>query len=117
MTQHAADEDIIKAMILEELPRRAKGIAQSMGPAPGTERVTGQEELDMWNERDPSVDIMAVYQEALMQGMNDLDAQSAATVKAYPNRGPMLLNAAADDDGRIKYAHRMKRASEGGSYG
>lgn len=113
-TKRRADEDIVSDMINAKLDVMSDRIAGMMGPAPGTENVTGKHEIELWDERDPAVDIMAEYQKALTQGMDDLSAQSAATVKAYPNRGPMLLAAGADDESRVKYARRMRRLSEQG---
>ena len=114
MPKAQADEDIIAGMIETELEKRAQAVAGAMGPPPGQENVTGQKELAMWNQRDPNVDIMAAYQQARAQGMDDLDARSAATVKAYPHRGRMLLAAGTTPDERIAYARRMRRLSEKG---
>ena len=114
-TGRQPDEDLLKGMITSEISTRAKHVAALLGPAPGTKDVTGQDEIDLWNERAPDVDIMAEYQNYRMQGMEDLDAKSAATVKAFVNRGAMVLHSAADDEGRIAYAKRMRRLSEKGA--
>lgn len=99
-------------MIVDELDVRAKRIAAMMGPAPGTERVTGKQEIELWDERDPNVDVLMEHQNFMAQGYSPEDAQAAATVKAYPNRGVMVLNAGATDEERVKYAQKMKRLSE-----
>lgn len=113
ITKSKADEDVISDMISTKLEYLSDGIASGMGPAPGTEKVSGKAEIDLWNERDETVDVWAEYQRALAEGAkNDLDAMSIATVKAYTNRGIMVLNSSHDDGERKKYAARMKRLSE-----
>lgn len=111
-TKNRADEDVISDMINQKLDVDSDRIAALMGPSPGTENVSGKQELDLWNERDDTVDIWAEYRQALLDGANDLDAKSIATVKAYTNRGIMVLNSSYDDEERKKYAARMKRLSE-----
>lgn len=106
------EEQIAKAVeyIRPQIARRKAAV---LGPAPGARNVVGQQEIDMWDERDPSVDIMNEYATRVAQGMSEAKAQAEATMLAYPNRAQMMTAAAANDVGeQAKYAERMQRASE-----
>lgn len=107
-----ADEDILTEMVDEKLESWSDRISALLGPAPGTEHVSGQVERDLWDEQDEAVDVIAEYWRARGEGMDEEDAMDAASLKKYKNRGVMLLNAAPDDEGRAKYAARMRRQSE-----
>lgn len=88
----------------------AKQIAGVQGPGPGARLVTGKEELELWNEK--AADPVALYQQYLEQGMDDISAKTKATIEAFPNRAPMLLSSGTDAESQIAYAHRMNRLSQ-----
>ncbi len=106
MASRQPDSEQISPMVIDAVRSLGKGIAAMMGPASGTEDVGGQKEIAMWAYRDPSVDPLDLVQ----QGASVEEAMA----RAYPYRGPMLLQVGSQDDPapRIAYAKRMRREME-----
>lgn len=108
-----AFEDAVAHEFARQLPIRARAMAQMQGPAPGSQYVTGQEELDYWDEVDESVDVINEYAMAVGQGMDDATAQAAVTLRRYPRRAEMMESAApSDPKGQAAYARTMRQKSE-----
>lgn len=106
----------IEDMVAEEAERLrgiiAKGAADTLGPAPGTEKTTSDDEdLDLWDFRDPNVDPMARFTELTSQGMSSGQARTLVANELNPER-LTVLQAAGDFQERIALAKRMDRASK-----
>lgn len=112
MAERGSDEDIITTMINDKIDKISDGISGLLGNAPGTERVPPRQELELWNYRDPKVDIWMEHQQAMAKGLDEKDAMDAATLRAYPNRGTLLLHSGSTDEERAAYATRLRRMSE-----
>ena len=101
----ARQVDIIRPMI-------ARQKAGLLGPAPGARNVVGNEEVDLWNERSPDVDVIEVAAQLMAEGKDMATAQAGATLQAYPNRGPMMISAAPNNaKEQARYAEQMQRRS------
>ena len=93
-------------------PMIARQKAGLLGPAPGARNVVGNEEVDMWDYRDPSVDVIEVAAQLMAEGKDMATAQAGATLQAFPNRGPMMISAAANNaKEQARYAEQMQRRS------
>lgn len=110
--QRYAEEELVAKEILRQLPLRAQAEAQMRGPAPGARLVTGRQEIELWNERDPAVDVMNEYARAVAEGRSNEEAQVAATLKAYPNRAAMMQSHSRDPHEQAAYARKMRRLAE-----
>ncbi len=106
-----SEEEIVSRMIVDEQQPAARQAAHLLGPAPGMEDVKGQKEQAMWNYRDPSVtpEAMAqMYVQAMNEGLDHQDALGLVTLKAYKNRGQMLLAVGDDPKEQAAYARKMR---------
>lgn len=112
MAERGSDEDLITTMINDKIDTISDGISGLLGNAPGTEHVPPRKELELWSYRDPKVDIWAEHQQAMAGGLDEKDAMDAATLRAYPHRGVMLLHAGSTDEERAAYASRLRKLTE-----
>jgi hypothetical protein len=116
MPQREAEEQITARMVWDEIQPGAKQIAHLQGPAPGMEDVTGQDEIAMWNERDPEMTpekMAQAYIQARNAGLDEEDAIGTLSLLVYRNRGPMLLQVGDDPFEQARYAKKMKQRSGG----
>lgn len=105
----------IEEMVAAEAERLrdvvAKGAADVLGPAYGTERTENDDEdLDLWDFTDQSVDPLARFTELVAQGITSSQARALVAVEQNPER-LTVLEAAGDIDEKIALAERMKRRS------
>ena len=105
MSRREPPESILGERIMTTVRRRGQLVADMLGPAPGTEDVSGQREVEMWTFRDPSVDPVALVQQG--------KTPEEATGLAYPFRLPMVMAAGSEQEpeARVAYARRMARMS------
>lgn len=104
----------VEEKVAREIERRRHQMAQQIagvhGPAPGARPVSDNDLLDYWNDRDNSVDVIHEYVTATLQGLDHAKAAAQATMKAYPNRAPIMLSVAPNDpEGQAKFADKMQR--------
>lgn len=108
-----AFEEAVAKEFLRQLPGRAKAMAQMLGPAPGAREFRGREEVDLWMDRDESVDVQMEAITLMQQGLPADKAKAIASMKAFPNRAEMMEAAApGDPEGQARYAHRMRMKSQ-----
>lgn len=104
--QPVSEETRIAAEAYAEIQKQARAMAATLGPAPNTSNVRGEDEIRRWNEMDPQYAGVDANQ-LVAQGMSP----AAATLKKYPFRSAMLLSGTLSPKERVKYAEDLERRS------
>ena len=125
-----SDSDNLLVRVAKQYNRRinelAPIMAASLSPPPGSRKLTSDEELAVWNARDPMVDEQALWQEAAqkiaeaaqMQAderqMALLAAEAYTTVRdaVFPKRRQLIESGRPGIAEQIAYSNRMANRAD-----
>jgi hypothetical protein len=83
-------EDIALRQIDEEDTAALERIAREMGPPPDSQRLSEREEVELWGQRDPSVDYLDLATRLLAEGIPPEEAARFLVLEEIPELVPLF---------------------------